>query len=177
MGSGIFFTACPVKYCFAVEASPLFHWAWRRFEVKRVNLLIINRSEKYRIVTDCIYFAHSGIVEGSISSTNPRTSIPSVRITTPRRLIKNPTFTISIIRIRLVPKIMALGGVATGIMKAKELARVAGIINRRGFLPMAVATAARIGSIISAVAVFDVSSVRKVIMKQMLPINTPGERV
>jgi hypothetical protein len=54
------------------------------------------------------------------------------------------------------------GGVATGIMNAHDADRVAGIISSRGFARMATATDARIGRIISVVAVFDVSSVRKV---------------
>ncbi len=40
---------------------------------------------------------------------------------------------------------------------------------------MAVPRAARMGNTISAVAVFEVSSVRNVIKKQILPINIPGE--
>ena len=57
---------------------------------------------------------------------------------------------------------MALGGVATGSMKAQETEKVAGIIRRRGCTPSPLATAASIGIIRVAVAVLDVSSVRKV---------------
>ena len=73
-----------------------------------------------------------------------------------------PAFIISCIRTSPVPNTMALGGVATGSMKAHEADRVAGIISKRGFTRIAVDNEPRIGNIISVVAVFDVSSVRKV---------------
>ena len=85
---------------------------------------------------------------------------------TPIMLITTPTLAISAILIRPLPKTIALGGVATGIMKAQDAERVAGIINNRGLAFMAKATDAKIGRIISVVAVLDVSSVKKVRPKQ-----------
>ena len=70
---------------------------------------------------------------------------------------------------------MALGGVATGIMKAQEAERVAGIINSRGLAFMATATEARMGRIISVVAVLDVNSVRKVRVPHMTLIIRYGD--
>ncbi len=94
--------------------------------------------------------------------------------TTPRRLMNTPIFAISAILIRPLPKMMALGGVATGIMKAHEAESVAGIISISGLTRMATATEARIGRIISVVAVLEVSSVRKVMVRQMTMIIKNG---
>ena len=89
-------------------------------------------------------------------------------------LIKTPTLAISAILIRPLPKTIALGGVATGIIKAQDAESVAGIINNIGFVFMAKATDAKIGRIISVVAVLDVNSVKKVRPKQMMRIITIG---
>jgi hypothetical protein len=64
----------------------------------------------------------------------PKTTVPQKYITRVIIIILmvfsiNPVLTISIIRIRFVPKMMAFGGVATGNINAMEAARVAGIIN------------------------------------------------
>ncbi len=58
---------------------------------------------------------------------------------------------------------MALGGVATGSMKAQEAAKAAGINNSSGFCRRPIATAASTGIAMAAVAVLEVSSVRKII--------------
>jgi hypothetical protein len=78
-----------------------------------------------------------------------------------------PVFAISAMRRRRVPKIIAFGGVATGIIKAQEADRVAGIIRSKGLILIATATPAKIGRTISVVAVFEVSSVKKVSMAQI----------
>ena len=70
-----------------------------------------------------------------------------------------PTFAISLIFILWLPKITALGGVATGNMNANEAESVAGIIKKRGCTCIATAIEAVIGKTISAVAVFEVNSV------------------
>ncbi len=88
--------------------------------------------------------------------------------TTPIRLINKPILTISVIRIRCVPKIIAFGGVATGSIKAQEHDSVAGIIRSSGFIWMATASAPRIGNSISEVAVFDVNSVKNVTKRQII---------
>ena len=77
----------------------------------------------------------------------------------------NPFFAISIIFNLFVPKTIAFGGVATGNIKAMDPDKVAGNINSRGFTSVFIARPASIGSIISVVAVLDVSSVRKVIKR------------
>ena len=85
-------------------------------------------------------------------------------------LMQIPILTISIILTLPLPNIIAFGGVATGIIKAQDADRVAGIINNRGFVFIATATDASIGRIISVVAVFDVSSVKKVIAVHVIVI-------
>ena len=90
-------------------------------------------------------------------------------------LISTPALAISAILTLPLPKTMALGGVATGIMKAQEAESVAGIISIKGFTCMAKPTEAKMGRIISVVAVLDVNSVRKVNPKQMERIMTIGE--
>lgn len=93
---------------------------------------------------------------------------------TPIMLINMPALTISEMVIRPLPNTIALGGVATGIINAQDAAIVAGIINNRGLVFIATATDAKIGRIISVVAVFEVSSVKKVIPKQILIIIIIG---
>jgi hypothetical protein len=70
---------------------------------------------------------------------------------------------------------MALGGVATGIIKAQEAESVAGIMSISGFVFMATATDASIGKIISVVAVLEVNSVKKVRLKQITSIIRNGD--
>mmetsp|Transcript_36783 Transcript_36783/g.102075 ORF Transcript_36783/g.102075 Transcript_36783/m.102075 type:complete len:268 (+) Transcript_36783:393-1196(+) len=68
---------------------------------------------------------------------------------------------------RFVANTTEFGGVAAGSMKAKEQATVAGNINKRGCVRVSVATDARMGNMMFAVAVFDVTSVRKQRMSVM----------
>jgi len=83
----------------------------------------------------------------------------------PARFMTRPVLTISFIFSRLVPKTMAFGGVATGSINAIEADIVAGSMKRRGCVSLAIANPAKMGRIISVVAVLDVSSVRKVMNK------------
>ena len=94
---------------------------------------------------------------------------------TPIKLITMPALAISPILMRPLPKIMAFGGVATGIIKAQDAETVAGIINNSGFICMATPTDARIGRIISVVAVLDVNSVKNVMLVQSISIITIGD--
>ena len=55
---------------------------------------------------------------------------------------------------------MALGGVATGSIKAREALTVAAITNKNGCTLIATATPATTGMIMAAVAVFEVNSVK-----------------
>ena len=73
-----------------------------------------------------------------------------------------PNLIISFMAISPDPKTMALGGVATGSIKAQDAESVAGIINNRGLTFIAVAKEPKIGRNISVVAVLEVSSVKKV---------------
>ena len=77
-------------------------------------------------------------------------------------LMMKPTRTMSCMLTRRVPKTMALGGVPTGSMKPSEELMAAGIMKRIGLKPMALALAAKMGRTTWAVAVLEVSSVRKV---------------
>lgn len=74
-----------------------------------------------------------------------------------------PALIISPIFILPEPKTIALGGVATGIIKAKDEAIAAGIIRKSGFRFTADDIPAIIGIIVFAIAVLEVNSVRKVI--------------
>ena len=68
------------------------------------------------------------------------------------------------------PKIMALGGVATGSMKAHDAEIVAGIINKNGCTLMAKAVAAKMGIKMVAIAVFELTSVKNVSIKHVIII-------
>ena len=72
----------------------------------------------------------------------------------------NPFLTISDMLTNSVPYTMALGGVATGSMKTREVATAPAIIKLRGSTPMAIPTAKRIGMSMVAVAVLEVISDR-----------------
>mmetsp|Transcript_43567 Transcript_43567/g.86453 ORF Transcript_43567/g.86453 Transcript_43567/m.86453 type:complete len:98 (-) Transcript_43567:845-1138(-) len=87
--------------------------------------------------------------------------------TIPSKFMGMPAFRKSRIFKRPVAKTTELGGVAAGSKKANEHATVAGSINARGWVRVSVATEARMGSITLAVAVFDVTSVRKHIVEVM----------
>lgn len=87
--------------------------------------------------------------------------VANVTKKTPSKLSQMPVFAISQILTRLVAKMMALGGVATGNMKAKEQDTVAGTIRNRGWILMALDNAPKIGSNISTVAALEVNSVKK----------------
>jgi hypothetical protein len=77
--------------------------------------------------------AQSGKTETSIPKTSvPQKYITSVIIMILRIFNKTPVFTMSITLIRLVPKMIAFGGVATGSIKAIDAAKVAGIISKSG---------------------------------------------
>src|SRR5262245_36451082 len=69
---------------------------------------------------------------------------------------------------------MALGGVPTGIMKARLLESVAGIISSAGFIPLALAVAARSGIRMFAVAVLLVNSERNVMEKHNVTMIASG---
>ena len=109
-----------------------------------------------------IYFAQSGNSDNSIPKINwPINIMEREIIIIPEILSHIPVCAMSLISIRLVPKMRAFGGVATGIIKANEQAIVAGIIKNNGFTFSCTAIAANMGRKICADPVFEVSSVRK----------------
>lgn len=82
--------------------------------------------------------------------------------------IPNPAFAISL-TLRCPPeKTMALGGVATGNMKANEQEMAAGSIIYQGWTRSSSAREAKIGKKMVAVAVLDVTSVNAVIITQTI---------
>ena len=84
----------------------------------------------------------------------------------------NPILTISNTLIFPVPKIIALGGVATGNIKAHDADNTAGIINHTGVISSTFAVERRIGITSWVVAVFDVNSVNKFIPAETDKIST-----
>jgi len=79
-------------------------------------------------------------------------------------LSRNPAFVISETFSSPEPNTTALGGVATGNIKAQDAAMVAGIISRKGCTSIVIAIGAKIGSNMAVVAKFDVISVKKLIL-------------
>ena len=69
---------------------------------------------------------------------------------------------------------MALGGVATGSIKAHDADMVAGIIKSKGLTPRASAVLLITGSKAAVVAVLLVNSVRKVIKRHIVPTINKG---
>jgi hypothetical protein len=86
-----------------------------------------------------------------------------------------PVLIMSCIRTSPLPNTMALSGVATGSMKAHEADNVAGIISSRGLTWIVAARDPRMGNITWAVAVFEVSSVKKVSMVHTEATRNTGE--
>ena len=84
----------------------------------------------------------------------------------------NPVRAISMIRMRSLPNTTALGGVATGIMKAIDEEMVAGRINTSGCVCRLTDQLAKIGRSIESVATLEVSSVKNVTLMQMMITNT-----
>ena len=78
-------------------------------------------------------------------------------------LSTNPAFIISRWLTIRVPKAIALGGVATGSIKAQEAPSPMMSESPKGFTPKLSATDINIGTKRAALAVFDVNSVRKII--------------
>src|SRR5690606_2535129 len=91
----------------------------------------------------------------------PHKYMAAIISTTAIKSMITPALTMSTIRSELLPKIIALGGVAIGIIKAIEAATVTGTINRSGGIPELSEIPAMIGNTISVVAVLEVNSVRK----------------
>ncbi len=86
------------------------------------------------------------------------------------RFIHIPVRTISLISNFPEPKTTALGGVATGSIKAQEAAKVALTIKSTGSMPKATAMEAKIGNSMAVVAKLEVSSVKKFTEATMINI-------
>src|SRR5690606_24361611 len=97
-----------------------------------------------------------------------RTVIRAIRT----RLRKNPARTIWEMESRPVPYTMALGGVATGIMKAQLAAMATGTVRTSGWCPTPMAREAATGRNAAAVAVLLVISVRKTTTAVTVPMRT-----
>jgi hypothetical protein len=93
-----------------------------------------------------------------------------VTIPAPIKLSTNPARDICGTLTQSLPNTIALGGVATGNMKAKDAANVAGTINNSGWILPAIAENPIIGRIMVVVAVLDVNSVKNVTTRQMVRI-------
>ena len=104
----------------------------------------------------------------------PQKYITNAQITAPTKLINKPVTAICLTDTSPVPKIIALGGVATGSIKAIEADIVAGIMSINGLIPVLMAIPAKIGRTISVVAVLEVSSVKNVITKQIIKTTKSG---
>jgi len=117
-------------------------------------------------------FIHSGSAQlgstpGSISKRPWNTNMkPGIR-KSPIRFNSPPVVTMSITFMRPLENTMAFGGVAMGSIKAYELLRVAGIINKSGCCVIATASAAKIGANTVMVETLDVNSVINTTTKQI----------
>ncbi len=94
-------------------------------------------------------------------------------------LRKRPNFTIMGMSIVPDPYTMAFGGVATGNMNAREQERATAIAGRAGLTPKGAAAAITIGTSILAVAVFETSSVEKIVktLKDKISKKKPEPRI
>ena len=72
------------------------------------------------------------------------------------------------------PNTIALGGVATGSMKAQLAAKTTGIVKAIGAMPNATATAPTTGKNVEVVATFEVISVKNIIIAATASIRTIG---
>ncbi len=104
----------------------------------------------------------------------PKNQIDKVIRITPIRFSTKPFRAISITFKRPEPKTIALGGVATGSINAIEPDSVAGSIKSNGFISIDTDNPASMGKSISVVAVLEVNSVKKVIIKQIVAMMMIG---
>ena len=83
-----------------------------------------------------------------------------------------PAFIISLISNCPLPKITAFGGVAIGNINAQLAAIVVGMTKNNGFISKPIAKIINIGVKVATVAVFEFSSVKKIINKTAISIKT-----
>ena len=82
-----------------------------------------------------------------------------------------PALIISLISTFPLPKITALGGVAMGNINAQLAAIVVGITKNKGFISNPIEKIINIGVKVATVAVFEFSSVRKIIARTAIKIK------
>ena len=82
-----------------------------------------------------------------------------------------PVFIISLISNCPLPKITAFGGVAIGNINAQLAAIVVGMTKNNGFISKPIAKIINIGVKVATVAVFELSSVKKIINKTAISIR------
>ena len=82
-----------------------------------------------------------------------------------------PAFIISLISNCPLPKITAFGGVAIGNINAQLAAIVVGMTKNNGFISKPIAKIINIGVKVATVAVFELSSVKKIINKTAINIK------
>ena len=120
-----------------------------------------------------LIIAHAGNTIGSISKIAvPINQVASEMTITPKRFNINPFRAISITLNLPDPNTMALGGVATGSINAHDAATVAGTIKKNGCSPMAIAVAPKMGRIMVAIAVFEMTSVKKMVAETTMKMIT-----
>ena len=82
-----------------------------------------------------------------------------------------PAFIISLISNCQLPKTTAFGGVAIGNINAQLAAIVVGMTKNNGFISKPIAKIINIGVKVATVAVFELSSVKKIINKTAISIR------
>ena len=82
-----------------------------------------------------------------------------------------PAFIISLISNCPLPNITAFGGVAIGSINAQLAAIVVGMTKNNGFISKPIAKIINIGVKVATVAVFELSSVKKIISKTAISIK------
>mmetsp|Transcript_98096 Transcript_98096/g.316337 ORF Transcript_98096/g.316337 Transcript_98096/m.316337 type:complete len:250 (+) Transcript_98096:157-906(+) len=107
----------------------------------------------------------------------PHVNIQTVINTAEARLMPSPVSAMSFMVIRFVAKTIALGGVATGSMKAQLAARVAGTMKVAGMTPSEQESSPMMGRSTLAVAVLLVTSVRKVTINTMSKTTRNGGKL
>lgn len=117
--------------------------------------------------------AHTGNVLRSNMAT-PYVFTHTSRIIQAKIFMPSPALAISLTFKKPPENTMALGGVATGNIKAKEQATVAGSMRYHGWTQMLSPNEARMGRKMVAVAVFEVTSVKPVIRAHTMATMAQG---
>lgn len=115
------------------------------------------------------------------NSLNPNITLPKLVVSTQMvkthmMFMKKPAFIMSTGFIFPAAKTIALGGVATGNMKAYEQVAVAGSMRNSGLTCTVYAISDKIGKRILAIAVLDATSVMAAVIMQIINIIANGGR-